>query len=92
LLIRPAAVSSESEPDPAWSPMCRVTFFRLAVLTEPEVPEDADPLADALPEEPDEQAAASAPAASRLRVRGTSGRLARDVRRADMEVMRFLPS
>jgi hypothetical protein len=92
LLSRPAAVSSDSAPDPAWSPMCRVTFFRLAVLTDPEVPEEADPLADVPPEEPDEQAAASAPAASRLRVRGSSGRLARDVRRAGVEVMRFLPS
>jgi hypothetical protein len=72
--------------------MCRVTFFRLTELTEPDAPEEADPLAGVLLAEPDEQAAASAPAASRLRVRGTSGRLARDVRRAGVEVMRFLPS
>jgi hypothetical protein len=83
-------VSNDSEPEPAWSPMCRVTFFSLAALTDPEAP--ADPLAVALPGELDEQAAARAPAASRLRAKGSSGPLVRDGRRACVEVMRFLPS
>src|SRR5215469_8899087 len=66
LLISPAAVSSDCEPDPAWSPMFSVTLDTLTVLA------DVVPLAAGLADEPelagdpepdDEQAAA--PDASR---------------------------
>src|ERR1700733_7567282 len=57
LLISPAAMSSALAPVPAWSPMRRVTFASCAALT-------VSLLLDAvLLDDPDEQAAASRPAA-----------------------------
>ena len=65
LLIRPAAVSRACEPDPAWSPMCRVTWETSVVLAfEPSLDEVAP-----LPALADEQPAAIR--ASRARAAGS---------------------
>src|ERR1700727_403067 len=70
LWIRPAAVSSASAPDPAWSPTCRVTLDRLVVpaCTAERLPAAAG-AALVLPE-PEEHAAAN-PA---IRMLAASGR------------------
>ena len=63
LLIRPAAVSRACEPEPAWSPMCRVTWETSVVLAW--LPELAPDEAVVLPAVAEEQPAAMS--ASRAR-------------------------
>jgi hypothetical protein len=71
LLIRPAAMSSASAPDPAWSPMLSVTFDTFVVPAEVVAlpagsAEPADEHADA-PRASSPAVAAAAP--SRIRIR-----------------------
>ena len=87
LLIRPAAVSRACEPEPAWSPMCRVTWETsvvLALAAEPVLPPDEAGVPPALAEE--QPAASSASRAS-----GASGAASRSGRRIPVVVIRLPP-